>query len=118
MDFLEAVHASDLVINKKWKKLQEGEKTSETMAVSAGRELQESDFHFYVEEEKWNIRNKQVDWNLKFEIKVGPKTFETGENSWLRAFTSARLNFLSILNEKTVKAWIKALLRTRKRRQM
>ena len=55
---------------------------------------------------------------MKFEIKVGPKTFETSEDSWLRAFTSARLNFLSILNEKTVKAWIKALLRTRKRRQM
>ena len=69
------------VINKKWKKLQEGEKTSETMAVSSVRELQESDFHFCVEEEKWNIKNKRVDWNLKFEIKVGPKTFETGERT-------------------------------------
>ena len=51
------------------------------MAVSTGRELQESDFHFYVEEEKWNRRNKWVDWNLKFEIKVGLKTFEIGERT-------------------------------------
>ena len=44
-------------------------------------------FIFYVEEEKWNTRNKQVDWNLKFKIEVGPKIFETGErtveNCWL-----------------------------------
>ena len=51
------------------------------MDVSARRELQESDFHFYVEGEKWNIRNKWVDWNLKFEIKVGRKTFETSERT-------------------------------------
>jgi len=34
---------------------------------------------FEIEKEKWNIKNKQVNWNLKFEIKVRPKTFETGE---------------------------------------
>ena len=27
------------------------------------------------------IKNKRGDWNLKFEIKVGPKTFETGERT-------------------------------------
>ena len=65
------------------------------MAVSAGRELQECDFHFYVEEEKWNRRNKWVDWNLKFEIKVGLKTFEIGEriveNSGLTGKLTGRL---------------------------
>ena len=54
------------MINKKWKKLQEGEKTSETMAVSAGRELQESDFHFLC----WRgeMKYKKQAGGLKFEI--------------------------------------------------
>ena len=41
-----------------------------------GKELQECDFHFYVLEEKWNMRNKWwIDiWNLK--LRRVPKIFE------------------------------------------
>ena len=76
----ESEKASETMAVSTRRELQESEKTSETMAVSAGRELRESDFHFYVKEEKWNIRNKRVDWNLK--LRWARKLLKLVKNCW------------------------------------